>query len=67
MLLPHEVRMARDSLSRMWRGSPPDNDLINEIQALARPLKTARDLDPLMNAIGDSRYVLLGEATHGTS
>src|SRR5436190_15535946 len=29
-------------------------------------LKTSRDLDPLLECIGDSRYVLLGEATHGT-
>jgi erythromycin esterase len=30
------------------------------------PLDNARDLDPLMDRIGDARYVLLGEATHGT-
>jgi erythromycin esterase-like protein len=30
-------------------------------------LETAADLDPLIEAIGDSRYVLLGEASHGTS
>ena len=26
----------------------------------------ARDYDPLLNAIGDARFVLLGEASHGT-
>src|SRR4051794_12741974 len=67
MLLAPGNAMARDSLSRMWRGSIPDTELIDEIQALARPLQNPKDLDPLMNAIGDSRYVLLGEATHGTS
>jgi erythromycin esterase-like protein len=32
-----------------------------------RPLNDARDLDPLLERIGDARYVLLGEASHGTS
>jgi erythromycin esterase-like protein len=59
--------MARDALSRLWRGSSPDDALISEIQALAKPLENPKDLDPLIDAIGDSKYVLLGEATHGTS
>jgi erythromycin esterase-like protein len=33
----------------------------------AQPLRDAADLDPLLERIGDSRYVLLGEASHGTS
>jgi erythromycin esterase-like protein len=36
-------------------------------RAAARPIRTAADLDPLMERIGDSRYALLGEASHGTS
>jgi erythromycin esterase-like protein len=30
------------------------------------PLKTSKDLDPLMERIANSKYVLLGEAFHGT-
>lgn len=30
------------------------------------PFKTAKDLDPLIEQIGDSKIVLLGEASHGT-
>ena len=33
--------------------------------AFAGPLQTSRDLDPLMERIGDAHYVLLGEASHG--
>ncbi|MGZ3899720.1 MAG: erythromycin esterase family protein [Bacteroidia bacterium] len=36
------------------------------IKAASHQLKNAADLDPLMEEIGDARYVLLGEASHGT-
>jgi erythromycin esterase len=41
--------------------------LAREARRRARPLENAQDLDPLMDRIGDARYVLLGEASHGTS
>ncbi len=41
--------------------------LIERIRRIALPLEGPRDLDPLLERIGDARYVLLGEASHGTS
>ncbi|MFL5696195.1 MAG: erythromycin esterase family protein [Ktedonobacteraceae bacterium] len=41
--------------------------LINAVRETAHPLTGATtDYDPLMQLIGDARFVLLGEATHGT-
>jgi erythromycin esterase len=37
------------------------------IRALARPLRTADDLDPLLDRIEPARIVLIGEASHGTA
>jgi erythromycin esterase len=36
------------------------------LRAIARPLASPTDLDPLMERIGKARFVLLGEASHGT-
>ncbi len=47
--------------------APAPRDELDEISALARPLTDPSDLDPLVERIGDARYVLLGEASHGTS
>ena len=38
----------------------------DDVRRLARPLRTAADLDPLLERVGDASYVLLGEASHGT-
>ena len=48
-------------------GSTDDDVLLAEIRAMATPLEAASDLDPLLERIGDARYVLLGEASHGTA
>jgi len=36
------------------------------VRSLSRPLRSHDDLDPLLDRIGKARYVLLGEASHGT-
>jgi erythromycin esterase len=38
----------------------------DDVRSLARPLRDADDLDPLLERIGEARVVLLGEASHGT-
>src|ERR1700750_3039862 len=44
-----------------------DRDLAAGLKRIAKPLASPDDLDPLVARIGDARYVLLGEASHGTS
>ena len=41
-------------------------ELAREIERISLPLEDPTHLDPLMERIGDARYVLLGEASHGT-
>src|SRR5215213_5477381 len=36
------------------------------VRETATPLANPADLDPLLDRIGDARFVLLGEASHGT-
>src|SRR5687768_14219642 len=44
-----------------------DRDLIAVVRQYAHPVTgTSRDYDPLISMIGDNRFVLLGESTHGT-
>ena len=59
--------MAWNALNRSSQGSPATSKLLDEIRALAHPLEDEKSLDPLLERIGDARYVLLGEASHGTS
>lgn len=44
-----------------------EDQVVAELEDLARPLDGPAHLDALVEAIGDAKYVLLGEATHGTS
>ena len=41
--------------------------MLPALKSLAQPLADSADLDRLLDRIGDSRFVLLGEASHGTS
>jgi erythromycin esterase-like protein len=44
-----------------------DPHIIATLRAAAHPLTgSERDYDPLLDLVGDARFVLLGEATHGT-
>ena len=61
-------RSPREDRPRSAVSSPSRvDDLVEACGRLARPLESLGDLDPLMEQIGDARYVLLGEASHGTS
>lgn len=42
-------------------------ELIRQIRRISLPLRRPQDLDHLLHYIGKSRFVLLGEATHGTA
>ena len=44
-----------------------DGALATSVSSVARPLHGWEDLDPLIERIDDARFVLLGEATHGTA
>ena len=54
--------MARRRSENSDRSRLPDG-----LKRIAQPLSSTDDLDPLIERIGDARYVLLGEASHGTS
>jgi len=40
--------------------------LLDTVRSLSRPLRSPEDLDPLLDRLAEARYVLLGEASHGT-
>jgi len=42
-------------------------DVIEQLREVASPLSGSRDLDRLLGRVGDARFVLLGEASHGTA
>jgi erythromycin esterase len=54
---------------RLLTAEPPGETdaMVREAARLALPVDGPEGLDPLMERIGGARYVLLGEASHGTS
>ena len=52
---------------RTEHGATRSSAMEEDIRKRALPLSDPADLDPLVERIGNARYVLLGEATHGTS
>ena len=54
------------ALPGLPRADVPDAGLLHALHTLARPLRHADDLTPLLGAVGSARLVLLGEASHGT-
>ena len=48
-------------------GSADATRLARGVAEIAHPLVNATDLDPLIGLVGDAHFVLLGEASHGTS
>ena len=41
-----------------------EREAVNSIKRWAYPLKSKADLQPLFDRIGDTRIVMLGEASH---
>jgi erythromycin esterase-like protein len=44
-----------------------NNMILEHIEKISKPLNDSTTMDSLIEDIGDAQYVLLGEATHGTS
>lgn len=42
------------------------SEIIAVLKRTSLPLENSEDLNPLLNYIGEAKYVLLGEASHGT-
>ena len=61
------LALRRQADERQPEPGASDDPLAAAVRRSARPLAgNARDYDPLMELVGDARFVLLGEASHGT-
>src|SRR2546423_4266129 len=54
-------------MANVWTLDSATAQTVEKLCRAAHPLTGIRsDYDPLLEMIGDAKYVLLGEATHGT-
>jgi len=61
------ARTSTPENSEATKGPAADSALIKALRETAYPLaRSARDYDPLIGRIGEARFALLGEASHGT-
>jgi erythromycin esterase-like protein/predicted phosphoribosyltransferase len=61
------ARTSTPENSEATQRSAADSALIKALRETAYPLaRSARDYDPLIGRIGEARFALLGEASHGT-
>jgi len=61
------ARQGTSETGEVAQGPAVDRPLIKVLREIAYPLAgSARDYDPLIERIGEARFALLGEASHGT-
>src|SRR5436190_13955678 len=67
--MPVKLYTRRDMIQNRTRFTDENavETLAEEARQLSHPLNTREDLDPLVERIGNAHFVLLGEASHGTS
>jgi len=54
------------SMETSLKNNQPLHEFTELITPLCMPLEKTEDLEPLLKQIGNAKYVLLGEASHGT-
>jgi erythromycin esterase len=52
---------------RRYQADRDADEFVRELEPFSTPLHGWEDLDPLMDRVGEARFVLLGEASHGTA
>jgi len=50
-----------------WRASTDIEAAVSDVRSVGHDLTSPADLDQLVERFGDRKYVLIGDATHGTS